>query len=519
MLLIEENIDLYRYEIHSLVKAFYPAQDVKVLVENDPNGEKIRKDHPEIFMKVTMLPEKISLQILPEKEARSEETGTEADSGQTGNEDSSEKRGEKTGFAGELSAPSGADFSAKGKKTKDALKTFLYETLSGYTGKKLPWGDLIGIRPTKIAMTKMEEGAGEEETVAFLQEEHQVSEEKAGLAVDIARREKRILSGIHYENGYSLYIGIPFCPTTCLYCSFPSFNIALWKERIGDYLSALERELEETAAIMKGRILDTVYIGGGTPTSLEAEELDRLCCAIEKNFDMSTVQEFTVEAGRPDSITKEKLRALRRHPITRISVNPQTMKEETLRIIGRHHTVQQVVDTFKAARECGFDNINMDLILGLPGEDAEDVRRTTQKVCGLNPDSLTVHSLAIKRASRLRRVIDEKGYPVLSNTDETMEIARQAARGMDRKPYYLYRQKNMSGNFENVGYAREGKYGIYNILIMEEKQTIVALGAGAITKRVFPDGRIERCDNAKEVSVYLDNLDEMLERKRKLFAN
>lgn len=490
MLLIEENIDLYRYEIHSLVKAFYPAQDVKVLVENDPNSEKIRRDHPEIFMKVTMLPEKMALQILSEEKALSEE----------------------------LPAPSGADFSAKGKKTKDALKTLLYETLSHYTGQRLPWGDLIGIRPTKIAMTKMEEGLKEEETITFLEKEHQVSEEKARLAVDIAEREKRILSGIHYENGYSLYIGIPFCPTTCLYCSFPSFNIALWKERIGEYLSALERELEETAAIMKDRILDTVYIGGGTPTSLEADELDRLCSAIEKNFDMSTVQEFTVEAGRPDSITKEKLQALHRHPITRISVNPQTMKEETLRIIGRHHTVQQVVDTFLLARECGFDNVNMDLILGLPGEDAEDVRRTARKVCELNPDSLTVHSLAIKRASRLRRVIDEKGYPVLINTDETMEIARQAALSMDMKPYYLYRQKNMSGNFENVGYAREGKYGIYNILIMEEKQTIVALGAGAITKRVFPDGRIERCDNAKEVSVYLDNLDEMLERKRKLFA-
>lgn len=490
MLLIEENIDLYRYEIHSLVKAFYPAQDVKVLVENDPNSEKIRRDHPEIFMKVTMLPEKMALQILSEEKALSEE----------------------------LPAPSGADFSAKGKKTKDALKTLLYETLSHYTGQRLPWGDLIGIRPTKIAMTKMEEGLKEEETITFLEKEHQVSEEKARLAVDIAEREKRILSGIHYENGYSLYIGIPFCPTTCLYCSFPSFNIALWKERIGEYLSALERELEETAAIMKNRILDTVYIGGGTPTSLEADELDRLCSAIEKNFDMSTVQEFTVEAGRPDSITKEKLQALHRHPITRISVNPQTMKEETLRIIGRHHTVQQVVDTFLLARECGFDNVNMDLILGLPGEDAEDVRRTARKVCELNPDSLTVHSLAIKRASRLRRVIDEKGYPVLINTDETMEIARQAALSMDMKPYYLYRQKNMSGNFENVGYAREGKYGIYNILIMEEKQTIVALGAGAITKRVFPDGRIERCDNAKEVSVYLDNLDEMLERKRKLFA-
>ena len=225
-----------------------------------------------------------------------------------------------------------------------------------------------------------------------------------------------------------------------------------------------------------------------------------------------------MEAGRPDSITREKLQALRKHPITRISVNPQTMKEETLKIIGRHHTVQQVVDTFRMARECGFDNINMDLILGLPGEDAEDVRRTTEKVRELNPDSLTVHSLAIKRASRLRRVIDEKGYPVLINTDETMEIAAEAAKNMEMKPYYLYRQKNMSGNFENVGYAREGKYGIYNILIMEEKQTIMALGAGSISKRVFPDGRIERCDNAKEVSVYLENLDEMLERKRKLFA-
>lgn len=488
MLLIEENIDLYRYEIHSLVKAFYPKEEAKVLVKGDPNSEKLRKEHPDIFLEVLLEPEKMTLQF----------------------------SGEETAFVQE--STDGTDFSRKGKAAKDALKTFLYETLSGHTGKTLPWGDLIGIRPTKIAMTRMEEGASEEETREFLQKEHQVSRKKALLAVDIAKREKRILGGIHYENGYSLYIGIPFCPTTCLYCSFPSFNIALWKERIGEYLDALERELAETAEIMKGRILDTVYIGGGTPTSLEAEELDRLCSAIEKNFDMSTVQEFTVEAGRPDSITKEKLMALRRHPITRISVNPQTMKEETLRIIGRHHTVQQVVDTFHAARECGFDNINMDLILGLPGEDAEDVRRTAEKVRELNPDSLTVHSLAIKRASRLRRVIDEKGYPVLINTDETMEIAREAAEAMEMKPYYLYRQKNMSGNFENVGYAREGKYGIYNILIMEEKQTIVALGAGAITKRVFPDGRIERCDNAKEVSVYLEHLDEMLERKRKLFA-
>ncbi len=487
MLRVDENIDLYRYEIHSLVKAFYPAEDVKVLVDHDANSDRIRADHPEVFLRVEMKAEGISLQF------------------------------GKSYFA--LAAPEGANYGEKCKETKDALKTFLYQSLCEYTGQTLPWGDLIGIRPTKIAMGYMEEGRTPEEAADFLRREHQVSDEKAALAVDIAGREKRILQDIHYENGYSLYIGIPFCPTTCLYCSFPSFNIALWRDRIDEYLTALEREMAETAQIMNGKVLDTVYIGGGTPTSLEADQLDRLCSAIERYYDMSTVQEFTVEAGRPDSITEAKLRALRRHPITRISVNPQTMKEETLRIIGRHHSVQQVVDTFHMARDCGFDNINMDLILGLPGEDAEDVKRTVEQIRELDPDSLTVHSLAIKRASRLRRIIDEKGYPVLINTDETMSIAAAAAEAMDMKPYYLYRQKNMSGNFENVGYAREGKYGIYNILIMEEKQTIVALGAGSVTKRVFPNGRIERCDNAKEVSVYLDNLDEMQERKRKLFMS
>ena len=524
MLLVSENIDLYRYEIHSLVKAFYPEQEVKVLVDGDANSEKIRKDAQgqEDFLRVRFLPGEICLHFTAEacRLAENKSDPKSAAGAKSGKKDSGMEAAAGTECQTEYQLPAldGTDFSAKSKETKDSLKRFLYDSLCSYTGRSLPWGDLIGIRPTKIAMTWMDEGSGEEETVQRLMQEHRVSEEKARLSVDIARREKRILSGIHYENGYSLYIGIPFCPTTCLYCSFPSFNIAMWKDRIGEYLDALERELEETARLMQGQILDTVYIGGGTPTSLEAEELDRLCTAIERYFDMSTVQEFTVEAGRPDSITREKLEALRRHPVTRISVNPQTMKEETLRIIGRHHTVQQVIDIYQGARACGFDNINMDLILGLPGEGAEDVRQTTEAIRALNPDSLTVHSLAIKRASRLRRVIDEKGYPVLINTDETMKIAEAAAETMDMKPYYLYRQKNMSGNFENVGYAREGKYGIYNILIMEEVQTIVALGAGSVTKRVFPGGRIERCDNAKEVSVYMENLDEMLERKRRLFA-
>lgn len=510
MLLVSENIDLYRYEIHSLVKAFYPEEEVKVLVDEDANSKRHRmaaKEHADAreLLRIEFARDKMTLHF-----AACDAAKEPSESG------SGEKHMPEAVF--EMPAPENESCLVKSSRVKATLKTFLYDSLCNYTEKTLPWGDLIGIRPTKIAMTRMEEGASKEEAIQYLERDHRVLPEKAELAADIAIREKRILSSIHYEDGYSLYIGIPFCPTTCLYCSFPSFAIASWKDRVGEYLDALEREMELTASLMQGKVLDTVYIGGGTPTSLEANELDRLCRAIARYFDLRTVQEFTVEAGRPDSITRDKLEALRRHPVTRISVNPQTMNEETLRIIGRRHSVSQVEEIYREARDCGFDNINMDIILGLPGEDAEAVQKTASAIESLNPDSLTVHSLAIKRASRLRRVIDEKGYPVLLNTDATMDIARKAAEAMDMKPYYLYRQKNMSGNFENVGYAREGKYGIYNILIMEEKQTIMALGAGSVTKRVYPEGRIERCDNAKEVSVYLENMEEMLDRKKRLFS-
>ena len=253
-------------------------------------------------------------------------------------------------------------------------------------------------------------------------------------------------------------------------------------------------------------------------SALEPEQLDRLITALKGKFDFTTVKEFTVEAGRADSITREKLEVLHRHRVSRISVNPQTMKQETLDIIGRKASVEQVLTAYRLAREVGFDNINMDLILGLPGELEADVQRTIEKIVELAPDSLTVHSLAIKRASRLNQWIQENGVSMLHNTDETMKIAAAGAEKLGMKPYYLYRQKNMSGNFENTGYARPGKYGLYNILIMEEKQTIVALGAGSITKRVFPDGRIERCDNVKDVGLYIEKIDEMIERKKELFA-
>lgn len=242
----------------------------------------------------------------------------------------------------------------------------------------------------------------------------------------------------------------------------------------------------------------------------------RLLKKIRESFDFSQVKEFTVEAGRADSITRDKLRVMKEYGVTRISVNPQTMNQETLDLIGRRHSVEQVEEAFRVAREEGFTNINMDLILGLPGETKAHVEHTMEAVKRLHPDSLTVHSLAIKRASKMSLWIEENGLETLHNTDETMEIAAKGAEELGMKPYYLYRQKNMSGNFENVGYATEGNYGIYNILIMEEKQTIMALGAGTISKSVYPDGRIERCDSVKDVALYIEKIDDMIDRKRRL---
>ena len=326
------------------------------------------------------------------------------------------------------------------------------------------------------------------------------------------------MSRIDYEKGYSLYIGIPFCPSTCLYCSFTSYAIGAYRKWVPDYITALKKEIDYVSENFKDRVLNTVYIGGGTPTTLEADDLRDLIDYLKSSLDFSHVLEFTVEAGRADSITEDKLRCLYEAGVTRISVNPQTMNEETLRIIGRKASAAATVEAYKIARDIGFDNINMDLIIGLPGEDIDDVRYTLEKVQELKPDSLTVHSLAIKRASRLSQVIDEMGYDMIHNSDEIMELTNRVATDMDMKAYYLYRQKNMSGNFENVGYALKNKAGIYNILIMEEVQDIVALGAGTVSKRLFPGGRLERCDTVKDVNLYIDKIDEMIERKRKLYS-
>lgn len=508
MMIAVENIELYRYEIHSLLKAFYPQETVKVFV-GEPD---VRKYPGPAFLRVEFEPERIGMTVFPEGAPLHEADPTEGAQAQ-------ETDTPEMPFTRTVRAPEGTAFDQKSTACKTAAKHLLYEMLCDYTKTSLPWGELIGIRPTKIAMARLREGDSVEEAARYMETEHLVSPEKAALAAQIAERERKILSGIHYENGFSLYVGIPFCPTTCLYCSFTSYPLASWKPRVGEYLDALEREMAACAPMFEGRILDTLYIGGGTPTTLEPAESERLISMISQYFDTGALQEFTVEAGRPDSITAEKLAVLRKCGVSRISVNPQTMRDRTLKLIGRQHTAAQTEEAFRLARDSGFDNINMDIILGLPGETPEDVRYTMEKIRELGPDDLTVHSLAVKRASGLLKWIEKNGFSSISNTDECMEIAARGAAEMGMSPYYLYRQKNMSGNFENVGYAREGRAGIYNILIMEEKQSILALGAGSISKGVFPGGRIERRDNAKEVAVYIDHIDEMIERKKKLFGS
>lgn len=407
------------------------------------------------------------------------------------------------------------------KYLKKELKKQIYRVMHELTKAELPWGALTGIRPTKLIVTMIEAAPDvtDEEITSFLKENYYVTDEKAALGIQIARREIKLLEKIDYEEGYSLYIGIPFCPTTCLYCSFTSYPIGAYTKKADDYVTALLKEISYASARFADRKLNSIYIGGGTPTTLEPEQLDRLLHAVRDSFDFSHNQEFTVEAGRPDSITPEKLAVLLKHGVTRISINPQTMNQKTLDLIGRYHTVEQVKETFQLARKMGFDNINMDFIVGLPGETMEDIRFSMEEVQKLNPDSLTIHSLAIKRAARLNIMREQYKDFTIENNEQIMELCAAAAENMGMTPYYMYRQKNIAGNMENVGYARTGRAGIYNILIMEEKQTIVALGAGSVTKRIYPDGRIERCANVKDVTQYIERIDEMIERKEKLFAD
>ena len=409
-----------------------------------------------------------------------------------------------------IEAFSGLERSAQ----KNRLKRALYEMLRSLTGRDLPWGNLTGIRPVRLAMDFLMKEAGDGSAAAEnLTRTYYVSPRKADLAVRIAQREKKILEKLRPQDHYSLYVGIPFCPSICLYCSFSSSPLGIWEKKVDDYLDALIREIEASRTCFPGKKLQTVYIGGGTPTTLSPSRMDRLLCALEDNFAMDGIAEFTVEAGRPDSITPEKLEVLKHHSVSRISINPQTMNQKTLDLIGRRHSIEQTEEAFALARSMGFDNINMDIIVGLPGEGLEEVRRTMDHLMAMDPDDITVHALALKRAARLSLHMDEYEKISFRASDEIMECTEKACEALSMSPYYLYRQKNMAGNFENVGYARPGKAGLYNILIMEEVQSILALGASGSTKIVEPDGRIWRIENVKDIRSYLERIDEMIARK------
>jgi coproporphyrinogen dehydrogenase hemZ len=399
--------------------------------------------------------------------------------------------------------------------TKNDLKRNIYSNLLKLGNKELPWGTLTGIRPTKIVMEMLENDMSLEDIKKHLKEVYLVSDKRIKLCTDTAKNEFNILKKIDYKNGYSLYIGIPFCPTKCLYCSFTSYSIAQWKKDTDTYVEALCKELLAVSTMYKGKKLQTIYMGGGTPTSLEGYQLSKILNVVKKNFDLSNLLELTVEAGRPDSITREKLEALKTAGVDRISINPQTMQQKTLNLIGRHHTIEDIYESYQLAREVGFENINMDFIIGLNGETLEDVSDSFTKVRSFDPESITIHSLALKRAARLntenkREIMDNDLILSMINT------ATDTCADLGLEPYYLYRQKNMAGNLENIGFSKPGKECLYNILIMEEKQTIIACGAGTSSKIVFGDGRIERIENVKDPKLYIERLDEMIMRKESM---
>ncbi len=383
--------------------------------------------------------------------------------------------------------------------------------------KTVPWGTLVGIRPVKRVVNMLSNGLSEEETINILKNEYEVSDKKIDLSLSIAKRELAIIETIP-DNAVSLYVDIPFCPSRCVYCSFASMPVSEMKDFIEPYLYALYDELDTIRKIIDDLKLTivSVYIGGGTPTSILSIELDNLLHKIENTFDLSECREFTIEAGRPDTITESKLDVMRNHGVDRISINPQSMNDKTLSVIGRKHSVEQIYEAYDLASIKGFKSINMDIIAGLPQETLEEFKNTVDKVIELNPENITVHTMSIKRAARLNQNNDFDSLPVSNIVDQMVDYAHEKLAQNGYNPYYLYRQKNILGDLENTGFCKEGTEGIYNICMMEEIRTVISAGVGAVTKLVKGD-RIERIFNVKDVREYLKRAEEMRERKNYIY--
>lgn len=397
------------------------------------------------------------------------------------------------------------------------LAVQLFYCFTEITGYQPPWGILTGIRPVKL-FSRLAKQLGESGAERYFAEQLKVTQSKISLCRQTMAREQKIIS-LSRRDSFSLYISVPFCPTRCSYCSFVSHSVGQAKNLIPQYVNLLCEELKITAQIAAkcGLTLETVYIGGGTPTTLSAEQLDTIMAAVKNNFDLGRLREYTVEAGRPDTITRERLMVIKRNGASRISINPQTMNDGVLKAVGRAHTSEQTVSAFRLARECGFDNINMDLIAGLPTDTFSGFCNSLNRVIALNPESVTMHALAMKRASSLSVKGDLPPENAGPQADSMVAYARERLCEAGIKPYYMYRQSKTVGNLENVGYAKDGAECLYNVYIMDETHTILACGASAVTKLRRPGGNeIQRIFNFKYPYEYISRFSEQTARKEEI---
>ncbi|WP_050614223.1 coproporphyrinogen III oxidase [Bacillus testis] len=411
---------------------------------------------------------------------------------------------------------------------KNTVSYAYLDALQQLTGIHQKWGFLTGIRPTKLLHKSLREGATKEEAHRFLHDQYSITDEKIDLMQEIVDRQLQVVPDLYdLRNEVSIYIGIPFCPTKCAYCTFPAYAIAAQRSSVPIFLEGLHYEIEKIGQVLKELKvpITTIYYGGGTPTSVSAKDMDMMYEQMYKHFpDVKNVREITVEAGRPDTITPEKLEVLNKWNIDRISINPQSYSDETLKAIGRHHSVAETIDKFHMAREMGMNNINMDLIIGLPGEGTKEFQHSLDETEKLMPESLTVHTLSFKRASEMTQNKDKYQVADRYEVERMMNLAESWTREHGYVPYYLYRQQNILGNLENVGYSFPGQESIYNIMIMEEQQTIIGIGCGAASKFIDRHtGAIQHFANPKDPKSYNDSYKKYTEDKiqilKQLFAD
>ena len=402
------------------------------------------------------------------------------------------------------------------RKCQRLVKNAMYRAALRAGRQKPVWGALTGVRPGKLLCNYLRQGMSEQEALSRFTEEFDVSPARAALCLDASRQTMKAAASLG-EKDICLYVGIPFCPTRCAYCSFVSQSVEKSMKLIPPFVEALEREIRATAAVVRelGLRPVSIYFGGGTPTTLSAEQLERVCALLEAEFDLSALREYTVEAGRPDTITEEKLRVLRSHGVDRVSVNPQTMSDRVLEIIGRRHTAADILRALEKVRTVGGFAVNMDLIAGLPGDDPAGFSRTLDAVLALAPENITVHTLSLKKGSRI--TLEGAALPTAAEVGAMLDEAERRLRGANYGPYYLYRQKFMSGGFENVGWTKPGFENLYNICIMEELCSILAMGGGGSTKLIAPgDGRNIRLMDPKYPLEYIQKIQEICEDKKKI---